>query len=112
MRIAIPLADGKLAMHFGHCEKFALVDVDTETKTVLKKEEIVPPAHEPGVLPQWLGELKVNVILAGGMGQRAIQLFVQNGIKVVVGTSSESSEDLVTAYLNGTLETGGNVCDH
>ena len=112
MRIAIPLADGKLAMHFGHCEKFALIDVDTETKAILKKEEIVPPAHEPGILPQWLGELGANAILAGGMGQRALQLFTQNGIKVVVGASSESPEDLVAAYLNETLETGGNVCDH
>ena len=112
MRIAIPLADGKLAMHFGHCEKFALVDVDTETKAILKKEEIVPPPHEPGLLPRWLGELNVNVILAGGMGQRALQLFSQNAIQVVVGAASESPEDLASAYLNGTLFTGGNVCDH
>ena len=112
MRIAIPLADGKLAMHFGHCEKFALIDVDPETKAILKKEEVVPPTHEPGVLPQWLGELKVNVILAGGMGQRAVQLFTQNNIKVVVGVPSEAPEDLVTAYLKETLETGGNACDH
>ena len=112
MRIAIPLADGKLAMHFGHCEKFALVDVDTETKAILKKEEVVPPPHEPGLLPRWLGEHDTQVILAGGMGQRALQLFAQNGVKVVVGVASESPEDLVAAYLSDTLETGGNVCDH
>jgi len=112
MRIAIPLADGKLAMHFGHCEKFALLDVDTETKAVLKKEEIVPPPHEPGLLPRWLGELKVNTILAGGMGQRALQLFAENGVKVLVGAPAESPEMLVAAYLDETLKTGGNVCDH
>ncbi len=112
MRIAIPLADGKLAMHFGHCEKFSLVDVDAETKAILKKEEVVPPPHEPGLLPRWLGELHTDVILAGGMGQRALQLFAQNGVKVVVGAPAESPEDLVSAYLNETLQTGGNVCDH
>ena len=112
MRIAIPLADGKLAMHFGHCEQFALVDTDTETKAILKKEEVVPPPHQPGLLPPWLAERGAEVIIAGGMGQRAVQLFDQAGIKVVVGAPAESPESLVTAYLNEVLETGGNVCDH
>ena len=112
MRIAIPLADGKLAMHFGHCERFALLDTDPEAKVVLKKEEIEAPPHEPGLLPAWLAERGAEVIIAGGMGQRAVQLFSQNAIQVVVGAASESPEDLALAYLNGTLSTGGNVCDH
>ena len=52
MRIAIPVADGRLAMHFGHCEKFALLDVDTDEKKIIKKEEIDAPPHEPGLLPR------------------------------------------------------------
>ena len=112
MRIALPLADGTLAMHFGHCERFALVDADTETKAILEKEEVEAPPHQPGLLPQWLAERGAQVIIAGGMGQRAQQLFVQNGIKVVVGAASASAEQLVSAYLNGVLETGDNVCDH
>ena len=53
-----------------------------------------------------------EVIIAGGMGMRAQQLFAQNDITVVVGASGEQPEQLVAAYLNGTLETGDNVCDH
>ena len=34
IRIAIPLAEGKLALHFGHCQQFALVDVNPTTKTI------------------------------------------------------------------------------
>ena len=60
----------------------------------------------------WLAERGAEVIIAGGMGQRALQLFAENGIKVVVGAPSEPPEDVLAAYLNGTLETGGNVCDH
>jgi ATP-binding protein involved in chromosome partitioning len=52
------------------------------------------------------------VIIAGGMGRRAQQLFAQNGITVVVGAPAETPEQLVSAYLSGTLETGGNLCDH
>ena len=112
MKVAIPLAQGKLTLHFGHCEQFAIIDVNEETKEIASREDLTPPAHEPGVLPRWLHEQNVNVIIAGGMGQRAQQLFTQNDIKVIVGASSDEPEVLVSAYLQGTLETGNNACDH
>ncbi len=112
MRIAIPMADGKLAMHFGHCERFALVDVDPESKKIVKREDIVPPPHQPGLLPPWLAEQGANLIVAGGMGQRAIALFAQQGIQVVLGAPAETPEKIVADYLGGTLQTGDNVCDH
>ncbi|MBN1554782.1 MAG: P-loop NTPase [Phycisphaerae bacterium] len=112
MKIAIPIAQGQLSLHFGHCEQFALVDVDEAQKTIRGTEYLTPPAHEPGVLPRWLHEQGANVIIAGGMGQRAQGLFQQNGINVVVGAQPGKPEDVVNAYLSGTLESGQNVCDH
>ena len=112
MKIAIPLADGRLAMHFGHCEQFALIDVDTERKEITGNTLETPPPHEPGLLPKWLHEQGANIIIAGGMGSRAQSLFQQNGIEVVVGAASDEPEKIVTAYLEGTLEAGANTCDH
>ncbi len=111
MKIAIPLAGGKLTAHFGHCQDFAIIDVD-ENNQITKNESLVPPAHEPGVLPRWLGELGVNIIIAGGMGQMAINLFEQNNITVVTGASPMEPEALVKSYLEQTLTTGGNACNH
>jgi len=112
MKIAIPVAGGQLCMHFGHCEQFAVLEVDPAAQTVLNSEYLVPPAHEPGVLPRWLHGQGVSVIIAGGMGQRAVQLFTQNGVKVVVGALVGTPDEIATAYLAGTLEAGDNVCDH
>lgn len=112
MKIAIPIANGQLCMHFGHCEQFALVEVDETTKTISATEFLTPPAHEPGVLPKWLHEQGANVIIAGGMGQRAQGLFTQNDIKVVVGASVGSPEEIVTEFLNNDLQVGQNICDH
>jgi len=112
MRIAIPVNEGKLCQHFGHCETFAVIDVDDNSKQITNREDLTPPPHEPGVLPKWLGEVGVNVVIAGGIGQRAQQLFAQNGIKVVIGASSGTPEELVSAYLQDTLKTGENICDH
>ena len=112
MKIAIPLVDGRLCMHFGHCEAFAMVEVDAAEKKILHTDKLTPPPHEPGVLPRWLHEQGANVIIAGGMGQRAQQIFADEGIEVVVGAPSDTPEELVTALVNGTLHAGENVCDH
>ena len=112
MRFAIPLADGKLATHFGHCASFALVDVDPAKKIILKREDIDAPPHQPGLLPPWLAERGVKHIIAGGMGQRAKDLFAGQGIEVTVGAPVETPEKLVTDFLAGSLALGGNACDH
>ncbi len=112
MKIAIPVANEKLCMHFGHCETFAVLTVDESAKKITGRENLIPPPHEPGVLPRWLGEQKVNVIIAGGMGQRAQQLFAEQNIAVVVGAPSAEPETLAADYLAGTLESGTNACEH
>jgi ATP-binding protein involved in chromosome partitioning len=112
MKIAIPLAAGRLCMHFGHCEQFALVDVAENDGKAMQTTLVTPPPHEPGLLPRWLHQQGVTLVIAGGMGQRAQQLFGQSGVKVVVGAPPEAPEVLVSAYLDGTLQCGGNTCDH
>jgi len=112
MRVAIPTANGKLAMHFGHCEQFAVIDVDPGTKRMAATEFLDSPPHQPGLLPRWLAEHDVNVIIAGGMGQRAQALFTENGIEVVIGAPVETPEVLAAAYADGTLQAGENICDH
>ena len=112
MKIAIPLAQGKLCMHFGHCQEFAIAEVDEHTKNIITINNLQPPAHQPGVLPAWLHEQGANVIIAGGMGQRAQQLFTQNDIKVVIGAPAQTPDEIIMAYLDGTLQSGDNICDH
>lgn len=112
MLIALPTSDGRLCKHFGHCERFTVFEVDQSKKKIIAKTVLVPPPHEPGLLPKWLHSEGVNTIIAGGMGQRARSLFAQAGVEVVVGAQSGEPESVVNAYLSGTLVTGDNVCDH
>jgi predicted Fe-Mo cluster-binding NifX family protein len=64
------------------------------------------------VYPQFLAEKGVSVIISGGMGQKAQQLFQQNNIEVCMGVNAESPSKLVEQYLNNQLQTGENLCDH
>ena len=112
MKIAIPTINKKLCMHFGHCEKFTIIDIDSDKKTVIGSTELKPPPHEPGILPRWLSEQNVTTIIAGGMGQRAQALFASQDIEVIVGVQDENPEVLIKAYLDGILQSGVNACDH
>ena len=111
MRIAIPVAEGRLCAHFGHCEVFAFLDVDQATKRVAGRRDLTPPPHEPGVLPGWVASQGAQVVLAGGMGGRAVSLFEQAGVQVYTGCPAEPPEELVKGFLDGRLARGGNACD-
>jgi len=112
MKVAIPVHNNKLCQHFGHCQQFYICITDEESKEIKSSELITPPPHEPGLLPRWLGEKNVDVIITGGMGQKAQSLFEQRNIKVFTGAPSLTPEMLVEEYMNGRLQYGSNACDH
>jgi ATP-binding protein involved in chromosome partitioning len=112
MRIAIPLAQGQLSLHFGHCDEFALVDVDSEERRVTGIQKQAAPSHAPGLLPRWLRRWNVTVVIASGMGSRARMLFAENGIDVILGAAVGGPEEIAAAYLNDMLQIGANICDH
>ena len=96
MRYAVPMSGGQVATHFGHCEQFALFDVDEA------RNEIVV----------WLAEEGVSAVIASGMGSRAQELFRQNRIKIIVNVFGSDPEKVVLDHIRGTLEVGDDVCDH
>jgi len=112
MKYAVPVSGNMVATHFGHCEQFALIDVDEVTRTVERKEIVPSPGHEPGLLPVWLAEQGISVIIASGMGSRAQELFRQNRIKVIINVVEANPEKAVLDYIGGRLEVGDDVCDH
>ncbi len=114
MKYGIPVSAGVLDPHFGHCEGFALIETDEEEMIILSQEIIISPGHVPGALPPWLAEQGTQVVIAGGMGGRAIEIFQQSGIDVILGAPPLSPDEVVIAYMNGTLTTGPNACgdDH
>ncbi len=110
IKFAIPTLNGQLTAHFGHCEKFAVVEV--EDNKIISEDILTPPIHQPGVYPKFLADQGVKVIIAGGMGQQAQHLFAQNNIEVHMGVTEGSPKQLVENLLKNQLKTGENLCDH
>jgi len=107
MKIAIASDGNKVSGHFGHCEGFTMYEVE-EGKS-LKKEFIPNPGHKPGYLPVFLKEKDTNVIIAGGMGGTAQDLFIENQIEVVVGAQG-LCDDVIQQFIKGELKSTGSIC--
>ena len=112
MRYAVPVTNGRVAEHFGHCQHFAIFDVDDSSKEIVAKSIADSPEHQPGLLPAWLAEEGVSAVIAGGMGSRAQDLFRQNNIQVIVGAPESDPEKVVMDHIEGKLATSDNICDH
>jgi predicted Fe-Mo cluster-binding NifX family protein len=110
MKVAVPMVAGQFSQHFGGADAFGLFEVDKAKGTILSKTVAQAPPHEHGAFPRWLQQQGASVILAGGMGPRAVQMFEQFGIQVVAGIAGGEPDDVVHAYLADTLVITGEVC--
>ncbi|OPZ97181.1 MAG: Dinitrogenase iron-molybdenum cofactor [Bacteroidetes bacterium ADurb.Bin408] len=108
--IAIPIENGVLCPHFGHCEAFAIVEVKNGVITEIKQH--TPPEHVPGLYPRWVAQFGVTDVIAGGMGERAIMLFNEQKINAFVGAPVKAPEELVKDFLANKLTLSANYCNH
>lgn len=109
MKIAVSTESGNVAAHFGRCPAYTLFE--TKDGQIIRKEEIANPGHRPGFLPQFLSQKGVDLVIAGGMGPRAQNLFRQHNIETLIGVQG-AVDTVVHAYLSGELEPGEDLCDH
>lgn len=112
MIIAVPTNGQTLSQHFGRCQSYTFFNVDGETGIIGAEKSEIPPAHQPGVLPAWVADVGGTVVITGGMGPKAIQLFEQRGIEVVLGAPSVSPREAVESFLSGDLRNGESSCTH
>lgn len=103
--------EGWVSAHFGRCPFYTFVNVDGDR---IVGSEVVKnpyyPNHQAGVIPQFIHSQKANVMIAGGMGPRAIDFFHQFGIDVATGVEGKV-KDVVEAYLRGEVQ-GVIACEH
>lgn len=107
IKIAVAGNGANVAEHFGHCENFHLYEA-TDGK-ITNAVSLPNPGHKPGFLPNFLNDLGVNVIISGGMGGGAVDIFNEKDIEVVVGAKGNAKQAAL-AYLSGALKSTGAVC--
>ena len=106
-KIAVASEGTRVKAHFGHCANFNIFD--TEDGKIVAKTSVPNPGHKPGFLPNYLNDLGVNVIISGGMGGGAVEIFESHGIEIVVGAKGDAEAN-VLSYLEGKLVSSNEVC--
>lgn len=107
MRVAISTDGNYVAQHFGRCPSYTIIDI--EDNKIVETKVVNNPGHMPGAIPQLMNQLGVDVMIAGGMGPRAVNFFQEYGIKTIVGVQGDI-DDVIEQFLAGTLEGGESLC--
>ena len=107
MRIAVACMGETVAQHFGHCDNFNFYD--TEAGKIVNVEVVPNPGHKPGFLPNFLADKGAEVIISGGMGGGAVDIFNSRNVEVIMGAAGDA-KTAVEKYLAGELESTGSVC--
>ncbi|MHA1770498.1 MAG: NifB/NifX family molybdenum-iron cluster-binding protein [Candidatus Thorarchaeota archaeon] len=101
--------ESDLSPHFGRCPYYVFVDIkDNKVTDVWVKHSPFFDGHGPGDVPQFIARSGANVIIAGGMGMRAIDWFQKLGVNPVT-TQPRKINDIVNDYIAGKLE-GAESC--
>ena len=108
-KIAVPVQGANVSAHFGHAPQFKIFSV--ENNDIIDENILENPGHQPGLLPRLLNEAGADLVIASGMGQKAIAIFEKNNIEVVCGAAGEA-KSAVSQYLNGNLDASENACSH
>lgn len=66
-------------------------------------------AISPAFLPNFLADRGAQVIIAGGMGGGAVEIFNERGVEVIIGAQGDAGA-AVEAYLEGRLKSTGSIC--
>lgn len=111
MKVAVPTRDGRVDDHFGHCDHFMVFTV--ENKEVVSKEALESPegCGCKSNIASVLKEKGVTVMLAGNMGQGAVNVLNSSDIEVVRGCSGDVGE-LVDQWIAGEVKDQSIVCNH
>ncbi|HGE71051.1 TPA: dinitrogenase iron-molybdenum cofactor [Candidatus Poribacteria bacterium] len=107
MRVAISTDGNFVAEHFGRCPSYTIIDIDDNK--IVETRVVNNPGHMPGAIPQMMNQLGVDVMIAGGMGPRAINFFQEYGIQTIVGIQGDI-DDVIEKLLSGELEGGESLC--
>ncbi len=112
MKIAFPTRDGRIDDHFGHCDHYTIMTLDNNNN-IINNERLDSPTGCgcKSNIATILSDIGVKLMLAGNIGQGAINTLNSNKIKVVRGCSGKI-EEVAAKWLAGEIKDQEIICNH
>ncbi len=113
MKIAIPATEERiLCPHFGHAPYFAVIETNDATKEIIKTTLLQPEMGGHAAVPPWLKSLGVKCLIAGGLGNLAIENLNNHDIDVFYGAPELPVDEIVRQFMTDELELNPQPCNH
>jgi predicted Fe-Mo cluster-binding NifX family protein len=112
MKIAVPTRGNQVDDHFGHCESYTIFTTNADKS--IEKSEILKAPKGCGCksnIASILKEKGVDTMLAGNMGNGALNVLNRHGIIVYRGCSGDV-EQITQNFLQGKVDDSGLSCEH
>ncbi|PIE31281.1 hypothetical protein CSA56_18855 [candidate division KSB3 bacterium] len=107
MNIAIPIHGSRVMPRFGYTRNVVIITVENGQSVSHKHVAITP---QNGItLPDLLISEGISVMICGGIHPRFQQFIQKQGIHLIWGIVGEW-QDVLQAYLQGTLQSGSDFC--
>lgn len=109
MKIAVPTVGDQVDQHFGHCEKYSIFTI--ADKAITAEEYMASPAGCgcKSNMASVLAQSGVKILIAGGIGNGAVNVLANNGIQTIKGASG-AVRQAVESFLRGELADSGDIC--
>jgi predicted Fe-Mo cluster-binding NifX family protein len=109
MKIAVPTVGDQIDQHFGHCEKYSVFTIEDNAIKTLEYMESPAGCGCKSNMASVLAQSGVKVLIAGGIGNGAVNVLASNDIKTIKGASGDV-RNAVELYLQGKLTDSGDIC--
>lgn len=111
MKIALPSRQNQIDNHFGHCEYYTIFTVDKDNNEIISQEILPSPAGCgcKSNIAQILSDIGVSVMLAGNMGEGAVNVLKNSGIEVIRGCSGDV-KTVADNWIQGNIADSGDSC--
>ncbi len=110
MKIALPTKNNRVDGHFGHCEYYTIFTIGDDNKVISSNYMAAPEGCGCKTdIANILSKMGVSIMLAGNMGEGAVQKLNESGIEIVRGCSGEVN-DVILDYLDNKITDSGLSC--
>jgi len=104
MKIAMPLAEGRVTELSDESDRFTIVDVDLTENRILDSCRAEPDPEWQDRLEDWLTEQAVDLVIAVEVRTQMETDLTERNIRVIAGVSNDPPHSVIKSYLAGDLD--------
>lgn len=106
-RVAIPILNDVLSTDFNECGYYDIYEIDQKKIVAQNREKLCNKTSND--LNNWIIKKGITDIIVHGIDKVSVNYFAETKVNLFVGVSISSPNELIDAYLKGTLQSNTKI---